>query len=100
MCLAEMQTTFRRETYVYDYQALHCLRVYDPSASDATRTVVLISTKLALQQQFSGLLVCNSTCSYWTIQAGLLTPLIFARNLLSHLSVFTFGAYFFHSGRR
>ena len=32
---------------------------------------------------------------YWTIQAGLLTPLTFARHRLSPLAAFTSGAYFF-----
>ena len=31
----------------------------------------------------------------WAIQAGLLTPLIFARHCLSPLAAFTSGAYFF-----
>jgi len=34
---------------------------------------------------------------YWAIQAGLLTPLTFARHRLSPLAVFTSGAYFLHS---
>ena len=37
---------------------------------------------------------------YWAIQAGLLTPLTFARHRLSPLAAFTFGAYFLHNGRR
>ena len=37
---------------------------------------------------------------YWAIQAGLLTPLTFARHRLSPLAAFTSGAYFLHSGRR
>ena len=37
---------------------------------------------------------------YWAIQAGLLTPLTFARHRLSHLAAFTSGAYFLHNGRR
>ena len=35
-----------------------------------------------------------------TIQAGLLTPLTFARHRLSPLAAFTSGAYFLHNGRR
>ena len=37
---------------------------------------------------------------YWAIQAGLLTPLNFARHRLSPLAAFTSGAYFLHNGRR
>ena len=36
---------------------------------------------------------------YWAIQAGLLTPLTFARHRLSPLAAFTSGAYFLHNGR-
>ena len=36
---------------------------------------------------------------YWAVQAGLLTPLTFARHRLSPLAAFTSGAYFLHSGR-
>ena len=32
-------------------------------------------------------------CPYWAIQAGLLTPLTFARHRLSPLAVFTSGVY-------
>ena len=41
-----------------------------------------------------------TACSYWAIQAGLLTPLTFARHCLSPLAAFTSGAYFLHNGRR
>ena len=34
------------------------------------------------------------------VQAGLLTPLTFARHRLSPLAAFTSGAYFLHNGRR
>ena len=37
---------------------------------------------------------------YWAIQAGLLTPLTFARHRLNPLAAFTSGAYFLHNGRR
>ena len=37
---------------------------------------------------------------YWAIQAGLLTPLTFARHRLSPLATFTSGTYFLHNGRR
>ena len=37
---------------------------------------------------------------YWAIQAGLLTPLTFARHRLSPLAAFSSGAYFLHNGRR
>ena len=37
---------------------------------------------------------------YWAIQAGLLTPLTFARHRLSPLAAFTSGTYFLHNGRR
>ena len=36
----------------------------------------------------------------WAIQAGLLTPLTFARHRLIPLAAFTSGAYFLHNGRR
>ena len=36
---------------------------------------------------------------YRAIQAGLLTPLTFARHHLSPLAVFTSGVYFLHNGR-
>ena len=37
---------------------------------------------------------------YWAVQAGLLTPLTFARHRLSPLAAFTSGACFPHNGRR
>ena len=37
---------------------------------------------------------------YCTVQAGLLTPLAFARHRLSPLAAFTSGAYFLHNARR
>ena len=37
---------------------------------------------------------------YWAIQAGLLTPLTFARHRLSPLAAFTSGAYFLHNWRQ
>ena len=37
---------------------------------------------------------------YWAIQAGLLTPLTFARHRLCPLAAFTSGAYFLHNGKR
>ena len=37
---------------------------------------------------------------YWAIQAGLLTPMTFARHRLSPLAAFTSGTYFLHNGRR
>ena len=37
---------------------------------------------------------------YWGIQAGLLTPLTFARYRLSPLAAFTSGAYFLQNGRQ
>ena len=37
---------------------------------------------------------------HWAVQAGLLTPLTFARHRLSPLAAFTSGAYFLHSERR
>ena len=36
----------------------------------------------------------------WAVQAGLLTPLTFARHQLSPFAAFTSGAYFLHNGRR
>ena len=38
--------------------------------------------------------------AYWAIQAGLLTPLNFARHRLGPLAAFTSGAYFLHNGMR
>ena len=40
----------------------------------------------------------NETSLYSAIQAGLLTPLTFARHRLSPLAAFTSGVYFFHDG--
>ena len=37
---------------------------------------------------------------YCAVQAGLLTPLAFARHRLSPLAAFASGAYFLHSARR
>ena len=34
---------------------------------------------------------------YWAVQAGLLTPLTFARHRLSHFAAFTSSAYFLHN---
>ena len=39
-------------------------------------------------------------CDYWAIQAGLLTPLTFARHRLSPLAAFTSSAYFLLTGRQ
>ena len=39
----------------------------------------------------------ESGVSYWTVQAGLLTPLTFARHRLSPLAAFTSSAYFLHN---
>ena len=44
--------------------------------------------------------VLSKSYSYWAIQAGLLTPLTFARHRLSPLAAFASGAYFLHNGRR
>ena len=44
--------------------------------------------------------VWYSVLLYWAIQAGLLTPLTFARHRLGPLAAFTSGAYFLHNGRR
>ena len=44
--------------------------------------------------------VLSKSYSYWAIQAGLLTPLTFARYRLSPLAAFTSDAYFLHNGRR
>ena len=46
------------------------------------------------------MLCSRSDCFYWVIQAGLLTPLTFARHRLSPLAAFTSGAYFLHNVRR
>ena len=43
---------------------------------------------------------CHTYKLYWVIQAGLLSPLTFARHRLSPLAAFTSGAYFLHNGRR
>ena len=42
----------------------------------------------------------RSMHNYWAVQAGLLTPLTFARHHLSPLAAFTSGAYFLHNGRQ
>ena len=42
----------------------------------------------------------EETVVYWAVQAGLLTPLTFARHRLSPLAAFTSGAYFLHNGRQ
>ena len=42
----------------------------------------------------------KDSAAYWAIQAGLLTPLTFARHHLSPFTAFTSGAYFLHNGRR
>ena len=46
------------------------------------------------------ILSCLKLPPYWAVQAGLLTPLTFARHRLSPLATFTSGAYFLHDGRR
>ena len=38
--------------------------------------------------------------AYWAVQAGLLTPLTFARPRVSPLAAFASNAYFLHNGRR
>ena len=52
-------------------------------------------------QSYSVISKCTfqNSSSYWAIQAGLLTPLTFARHRLSPLAAFTSGAYFLHNGR-
>ena len=51
-------------------------------------------------EDFLGLVFCEiSDHSYWAIQAGLLTPLTFARHCLSPLAAFASSAYFLHNGR-
>ena len=42
----------------------------------------------------------EDSAAYWAVQAGLLTPLTFARHRLSPLAAFVSGAYFLHNGRR
>ena len=42
----------------------------------------------------------EDSAAYWAIQAGLLTPLTFARHRLSPLAAFTSGTYFLHNGRQ
>ena len=42
----------------------------------------------------------NNSHVYWAVQAGLLTPLTFARHRLSPLAAFTSGAYFLYNGRQ
>ena len=46
------------------------------------------------------LTLVNETLHYWAVQAGLLTPLTFARHCSSPLAAFTSGAYFLHNGRQ
>ena len=62
-----------------------------------------MSSKCTIQKQWgqqNGYITMWYTLSYWTIQAGLLTPLTFARHCLSPLAAFTSCAYFLHNGRR
>ena len=40
---------------------------------------------------------CGCPSPYWAVQAGLLTPLTFARNCLSPFAAFTSGVYFLHN---
>ena len=58
--------------------------------------IVIHSADLILASVFS----MRPVPHYWAIQAGLLTPLTFARHRLSPLAAFTSGAYFLHNGRR
>ena len=48
----------------------------------------------------SALRLTGPNLVYWAIQAGLLTPLTFARHRLSPLVAFISGVYFLHNGRR
>ena len=52
------------------------------------------------ERQLLGVPVRQGHLSYWAVQAGLVTPLTFARHRLSFLAAFTSGAYFLHNGRR
>ena len=57
-------------------------------------------TEVFLLTSLSNALPLSQTGShlYWAIQAGLLTPLTFARHRLSPLAAFTSGSYFLHEG--
>ena len=58
----------------------------------------LISNRRSSEIQGTALGKCLQAWPvYWAIQAGLLTPLTFARLRLSPLAAFTAGAYFLHN---
>ena len=63
----------------------------------ATLTHFELNCSLSISLVLFFIILC---CLYWAIQAGLLTPLTFARHRLSPLAAFTSGAYFLHNGRR
>ena len=72
------------------------------------RLISCMLSKLVILQKFWSRVKCNVMVQelvpvnklYWAIQAGLLTPLTFARYRLSPLAAFTSSAYFLHNGRR
>ena len=74
---------------------LRTIRDGEPRTATSTFTQLLSSEGLGSR---SVLLYAHR--DYWAIQAGLLTPLTFARHRLSPLAAFTSGAYFLHNGRR
>ena len=48
---------------------------------------------------FNSVIKCVDPLTYyWAVQAGLLTPLTFARHCLSPLAAFTSGVYFLNNG--
>ena len=55
---------------------------------------------LTNQESWAGFRSPHSRCKIRAVQAGLLTPLTFARQRLSPLAAFTSGAYLLHNGRR
>ena len=63
------------------------------------RHLFLLQTKTMFRKRLCFLIVLYVS-SYWAIQAGLLTPLTFARHRLSPLVAFTSGWYFLHNERR
>ena len=71
-------------------------RVCHDKTFAATKMMLVAAPYLpaSIKTSFSALPV------YWAIQAGLLTPLTFARHRLSPLAAFTSGAYFLHNGRQ
>ena len=86
--------------------SMHVLQL--PSALTNACATVTISSYQCMCYSYHQLLsmhvlvtISSYQCMcYWAIQAGLLTPLTFARHRLSPMAAFTSSAYFFHNGRQ